>query len=101
MPYFQKYDAVQTRIEASNSKINIITTLTDLEYAAFTDSVQRSASGLDLFALLGGTGQTIKYSALKDVGFWDEKMLVEDYDLSLKLLEKKYKIGRASCRERV
>lgn len=95
VPYFQKYDAVQTRIESSNSKINIITALTDMEYAAFTDSVQRSASGLDIFALLGGTGQAIKYSVLKDVGFWDEEILVEDYDLSLRLLEKKYRIGYA------
>ena len=95
VPYFQKYDAVQTFVKASNSKVNILTALTDLEWVTFTDSVEWSASGLDLFALLGGTGQAIKYSALKDVGFWDEKMLVEDYDLSLKLLEKKYKIGYA------
>lgn len=95
VPYFQKYDAFQTRIEASNSKTNILTVLNDLEWVAFSDSVERSASGLGLFALLGGTGQAVKYSALKDVGFWDEKMLVEDYDLSLKLLEKRYKIGYA------
>jgi len=95
VPYFQKYDAVQVRIESSNSKVNILTALTDLEWVVFTDSVERSGSGFHLFALLGGTGQAIKYSALKDVGFWDEKILVEDYDLSLRLLEKKYKIGYA------
>lgn len=95
VPYFQKYDAVQARIGASNSKLTILTTLTDLEWVAFTDSVERSGSNLGIFALLGGTGQAVKYSALKDVGFWDEKILVEDYDLSLKLLEKRYKIGYA------
>lgn len=95
VPYFQKYDAVQACIASSNSKVSVLTELTDLEWAVYTDSVERSASELGLFALLGGTGQAIKYSVLKDVGFWDEKILVEDYDLTLRLIEKKYKIGYA------
>jgi cellulose synthase/poly-beta-1,6-N-acetylglucosamine synthase-like glycosyltransferase len=95
IPYFQKYDAVQARVESSNPQMNILTILTDLEWITFTDSVERAGSQLGLFALLGGTGQAIKYSALKDVGFWDERILVEDYDLSLKLLEKGYKLGYA------
>lgn len=95
VPYFQKYDAVQAYIASSNSKMNILTALADLEWAIFTDSVERSASQLGLFTLLGGTGQAIKYSVLKDVGFWDESILVEDYDLSLKLIEKRYRIGYA------
>lgn len=95
VPYFREYDAVQVRIEGSNSKLNLLTALTDLEWVVYTDSVEHFGSEFGIFALLGGTGQAIKYSALKDVGFWDERILVEDYDLSLRLLEKRYKIGYA------
>lgn len=96
IPYFQKYDAVQAHIVSSNSNTNILTALADLEFVTFTDLVEHSVSGFGLFALLGGTGQAVKHSVLKEIGYWDEKILVEDYDLTLRLIEKGFRIGFAS-----
>ena len=96
VPYFQKYDAVQARIASSNSNTNILPRLVDLEWLAFTDLVEHSLSGFGPLALLGGTGQAVKRSVLKEIGYWDEKNLVEDYDLTLRLLKKGFRIGFAS-----
>jgi len=96
VPYFKKYDAVQSCIASSNSNTNLLSRLVDLEWLAFTDLVERSLSGFGLFALLGGTGQAMKRSALEEIGYWDEKNLVEDYDLTLKLLRSGFRIGFAS-----
>ncbi len=96
VPYFQKYDAVQAHIVGSNRNTNILAALADLEFVTFTDLTELSLSGCGLFALLGGTGQAVKYSALTEVGYWDEKNLVEDYDLTLKLIQKGFRIGFAS-----
>ncbi|UCC33286.1 MAG: glycosyltransferase family 2 protein [Candidatus Bathyarchaeota archaeon] len=96
VPYFQKYDAVQARIVSSNSNSNLLSGLVDLEWLAFTDLVENSLSRFGLFALLGGTGQAVKRFALEETGYWDEKNLVEDYDLTLRLLRKGFRIGFAS-----
>lgn len=96
IPYFQKYDAVQTHIVSSNGNRNILTALADLECVIYSDLVERSVSGFGLFALLGGTGQAVKHSVLKAVNYWDEKNLVEDYDLSLRLLQNRFRIGYAT-----
>lgn len=95
VPYFQKYDAVQARIVSSNNNTSILPRLVDLEWLVFTDLVECSLSGFGLFALLGGTGQAVKRSVLKEIGNWDEKNLVEDYDLTLRLLKKGFRIGFA------
>lgn len=95
-PYFQKYDAVQAHIVGSNRNKNVLAALADLEFVTFTDLTELSLSGFGLFALLGGTGQAVKYSALEEVGGWDEKNLVEDYDLTLRLIYKGFRIGFAS-----
>ena len=96
VPYFQKYDAVQTRITSSNNNASVLPELVDLEWISFSHLVENSLSGFGFLALLGGTGQGIKQSALKEVGYWDEKNLVDDYDLTLRLLKKDFRIGFAS-----
>lgn len=96
VPHFQKYDAVQARIASSNGNANLLSGLVDLEWLAFTDLVERSLSDFGLLALLGGTGQAVKRSALEEVGYWDEKNLVEDYDLTLRLLRNGFRIGFAA-----
>jgi 1,2-diacylglycerol 3-beta-glucosyltransferase len=95
VPYFQKYDAVQARIESCNRNTTILPALVDLEWLSYIDLVEHSLSGADLFALLGGTGQAVKRSVLKEIGYWDEKNLVEDYDLTIRLLRKGFRIGFA------
>lgn len=93
--YFPQYDAVQSRIETSNSEFNLLTKLAELEFISFTDLFQRTRSAFNMNVGLGGTGEAVKKSVLDKVNWWDEWALTEDFALFIKLTNNNYKIGWA------
>ncbi len=94
-PYLRDYDGVQARITTSNTN-KIMPSIIDLEWVCYTDLSESFGTKTGAFGLLGGTGQIVKRECLEKCGYWDEKMLVEDYDLSISMMKKKYKIGFAN-----
>lgn len=93
-PYLRKYDGVQARIATSNTD-RIMPSIIDLEWVCYTDLSESFGTKTNSFGLLGGTGQIVKRSALEKCGYWDEKILVEDYDLSMSMMKNNCKIGFA------
>lgn len=92
--YFSRYDAVQSRIEASNADFSLISKLADLELAAFSEMFQKSRHTLGVNVGLGGTGEFIRREALEEVGGWDN-CLTEDFALFVQLTRHGFKIGWA------
>lgn len=93
--YFSKYDAIQSRIEASNADFSLISKLADLEIAAFSEMFQKTRHALGINVGLGGTGEFIRREVLEKVGYWDNS-LTEDLALFAKLTRHNYKIGWAN-----
>ena len=94
LKYFSKYDAVQSRIEASNANFSLISKLADLEIAVFSEMFQKTRHALGINVGLGGTGEFIRREVLEKVGYWDNN-LTEDFALFAKLTRHNYKIGWA------
>ncbi|MFP3985877.1 MAG: glycosyltransferase [Candidatus Bathyarchaeia archaeon] len=94
LKYFPKYDAVQSRIEASNADFSLISKLADLEIAVFSEMFQKTRHALGINVGLGGTGEFIRREVLEKVGCWDNS-LTEDFALFAKLTRHNYKIGWA------
>jgi len=87
-----KVAGVQGTIFCSNSDENFLTRFLSLERSVQYQVYQNGKDCLGLFVSLNGTCQFIKSCVLRELGGWDEKSLAEDMELSLRLVERDYKI---------
>lgn len=105
IPYFDpEVGAVMGRVVPLNVSANLLTRLLDLERAAGYQVDQQARMNLRLVPQYGGTVGSIRMSALRDVGGWDENSLTEDTDLTFRLLLKGWKTAyqnRGECYEEV
>ena len=89
--YFVDPDVIgvpaNVRIERDESFLNT------LQYYEYITSwqIKRSLSVFSIEYILGGVASTFRYAAMKDVGFFDDDTLVEDMDLTVKLIKQEGK----------
>ena len=95
LPLFKKgYAAVQGRFVPSNRNYNFITKLLAIEGDLWTTPYLTARESIDKRGGLGGTGYIIKKNILLRVGGFTNH-LVDDYELTCRLLKAKYRIGFA------
>jgi cellulose synthase/poly-beta-1,6-N-acetylglucosamine synthase-like glycosyltransferase len=104
-PYFDpEVGAVMGRVVPLNVGANLLTRLLDLERAAGYQVDQQARMNLKLVPQHGGTVGSVRMSALREVGGWNENTLTEDTDLTFRLLLNGWKTvyqNRAECYEEV
>jgi cellulose synthase/poly-beta-1,6-N-acetylglucosamine synthase-like glycosyltransferase len=83
--------AVQGRYIPSNRDYNLVTRLLSLEGDLWSTPYMTVRSLLSQQVFLGGTGYIIRTDVLNDVGNFTNHM-VDDFELSCRLLKKKHKI---------
>jgi cellulose synthase/poly-beta-1,6-N-acetylglucosamine synthase-like glycosyltransferase len=88
--------AVQGRICSINSGQNMLTRFISYESAIQYELYMQGKDALGLYVGLAGTCQFIRREALEAIGGWNENCLVEDTELSLRLVEKGNVIRYAS-----
>ncbi|MFL6320367.1 MAG: glycosyltransferase, partial [Nitrososphaeraceae archaeon] len=88
------YVAVQGRYVPSNRDYSLITKLLAIEGDLWSTPYSTTRALLDQRCGLGGTGYIIKKDVLIEVGGFGNH-LVDDYELTCRLLKKKYRIGFA------
>ncbi len=88
-------DAVQGRVSSINADENMLTKCVSQEMTIFYDAYLRGKAALDLFVPLAGTCQFIRRRVLVEAGGWEDGSLSEDMELSVRLVEKGYRIGYA------
>jgi cellulose synthase/poly-beta-1,6-N-acetylglucosamine synthase-like glycosyltransferase len=79
--------AVQGRIYSINSHENMLTQFMAYEDAVWCEAVLRGKEALGLFVPLRGCCQFIRRSVLESMGGFDEDCLVEDMEISARLIE--------------
>jgi cellulose synthase/poly-beta-1,6-N-acetylglucosamine synthase-like glycosyltransferase len=95
IPLFDdNYAAVQGRYVPSNRDYNFVTKLLALEGDLWSTSYMTARSLLSKEVFLGGTGYIIRTDILSEVGDFTNH-LVDDFELSCRLLKKKHKIAFA------
>ena len=88
------YVAVQGRYIPSNRDYSLITKLLAIEGDLWSTPYSTTRALIDQRCGLGGTGYIIRKDVLTDVGGFANH-LVDDYELTCRLLKKKYRIGFA------
>jgi cellulose synthase/poly-beta-1,6-N-acetylglucosamine synthase-like glycosyltransferase len=88
--------AVQGRLRAINSGLNMLTKFVSLEDAVWCEAYLRGKDVLKLFVYLKGSCQFVRRSVLDAVGGFDGEALSEDMDLSVRLIELGYYVKYAS-----
>jgi glycosyltransferase involved in cell wall biosynthesis len=88
------YVAVQGRYIPSNRDYSLITKLLGIEGDLWSTPYLTTRALLDQRCGLGGTGYIIRKDVLMEVGGFANH-LVDDYELTCRLLKKKYRIGFA------
>ena len=88
------YVAVQGRYMPSNRGYSFITKLLGIEGDLWSTPYSTTRALLDQRCGLGGTGYIIKKDILMEVGGFANH-LVDDYELTCRVLKKKYRIGFA------
>jgi cellulose synthase/poly-beta-1,6-N-acetylglucosamine synthase-like glycosyltransferase len=88
-----KVGAVQALVRIQNYKQSILTRLQDIEFVTFAKVTQTARSLFKGAVALGGNGQFIKASVLKEIAFtdgsyWKRDALTEDLDLGTRVLMK-------------
>jgi len=97
LPLLKDYAAVQGRYIPSNRNYSIVALLLAIEGDLWSTPFMTARTFLDKRCGLGGTGYIIKKDILIDVGGFTNH-LVDDYELTSRLLKKKYRIVFApSC----
>jgi len=91
----QSVGAAQGITRSINADENILTKFVSYEDAARFEILLRGKDALSLFVHLTGSCQFIRRNVLEDVDGWDEESLSEDTEMSVRLLEKGYKIRYA------
>ena len=95
LPLFDgNYCAVQGRYIPSNRSFNFVTRMLALEGDLWSTPFMTIRTSLGRRCPLGGTGYIIKKDILLEVGMFANH-LVDDYELSFRLLRKGYKIAFA------
>jgi cellulose synthase/poly-beta-1,6-N-acetylglucosamine synthase-like glycosyltransferase len=95
LPLFDDgYAAVQGRYIASNRDYSLTTKLLAIEGDLWSTPYSTARAFLDKRCGLGGTGYIIRKDILIGVGGF-QNHLVDDYELTCRLLKKKYRIGFA------
>jgi cellulose synthase/poly-beta-1,6-N-acetylglucosamine synthase-like glycosyltransferase len=95
LPMFKdNYAAVQGKYSPSNRNYNMLTRLLSVEGDLWSTPFMTVRGILEKRCPLGGTGYILRKDALIDVGMFDNH-LVDDYELTFRLLRKKYKIAFA------
>ncbi len=95
IPLFDdNYAAVQGRYVPSNRDYNFVTRLLALEGDLWSTSYMTARSFLGQGVFLGGTGYIVRADVLSEVGDFTNH-LVDDFELSCRLLKKKHKIAFA------
>ncbi len=84
--------AVQGRVVVLNEPQNIVTRLVALERIGGYRVDQEARDALKLIAQYGGTVGGFRSSLLRSLGGWDESILAEDTDLTLRVYLAGYKI---------
>jgi cellulose synthase/poly-beta-1,6-N-acetylglucosamine synthase-like glycosyltransferase len=88
------YVAVQGRYIPSNRDYSFITKLLSIEGDLWSTPYSTTRALLDQRCGLGGTGYIIRKDVLMEVGGFANH-LVDDYELTCRILKKKYRIGFA------
>lgn len=86
--------AVQGRYMPSNRNYNLLTRLLSIEGDLWSTPFMTVRSVMDKRCPLGGTGYIVRKDALKAVGLF-ENHLVDDFELTFRLLRNKYRIAFA------
>ena len=95
LPFFdENYSAVQGRYIPSNRKFNLLTRMLALEGDLWSTPFMTIRSILGQRCPLGGTGYIIKKDILSKVGMFANH-LVDDYELTFRLLRNGYRIAFA------
>lgn len=87
--------AVQGRLCIINANENMLTKFVSYEEAAWCEAYLRGKDVLNLFVHLKGSCQFIRRDVLEQIGGFNGEALSEDMDLSVRLIEKGYKIRYA------
>ncbi|MGD9533268.1 MAG: glycosyltransferase family 2 protein [Candidatus Nitrosocosmicus sp.] len=91
LPLLEKYAAVQGRYVPSNRNYSFITRLLSIEGDLWSTPYMTTRTILDQRGGLGGTGYILKKEVLQNVGGFTNH-LVDDYELTTRLLRKGYRI---------
>ncbi len=91
LPLLKEFAAVQGRYIPSNRNYNLIARLLSLEGDLWSTPFMTARTFLDKRCGLGGTGYVIRKDILLEVGGFTNH-LVDDYELTFRLLKKKYRI---------
>jgi cellulose synthase/poly-beta-1,6-N-acetylglucosamine synthase-like glycosyltransferase len=95
LPMFDEgYAAVQGRYIASNRNFNFVTRMLALEGDIWSTPFMSIRSHVGRRTPLGGTGYIIRKDILRKVGMFANH-LVDDYELTFRLLRNKYRIAYA------
>ena len=77
--------AVMGRVVPINAGKNLLTRILDLERSAGYQVDQQARMNMNLLPQYGGTVGGVRVSALHEVGGWDDSILAEDTDITLKM----------------
>jgi cellulose synthase/poly-beta-1,6-N-acetylglucosamine synthase-like glycosyltransferase len=88
--------AVQGSTTSVNEGQNMLTKVAALEDKAWFQGLLAGREKLGLFVAFTGSCQFVRSSVLRSLGGWDESSLVEDVELSLRLVKKGHHVKFAS-----
>jgi cellulose synthase/poly-beta-1,6-N-acetylglucosamine synthase-like glycosyltransferase len=91
IPLLSKYAAVQGRYVPSNRDYSFLTRLLSMEGDLWSTPYMTARTILDKRGGLGGTGYIVRKDSLKEVGGFSNH-LVDDYELTTRLLMKKERV---------
>ncbi|HKR73382.1 MAG TPA: glycosyltransferase family 2 protein [Candidatus Nitrosocosmicus sp.] len=91
LPLLEKYAAVQGRYVPSNRNYSFVTRLLSIEGDLWSTPYMTARTALDQRGGLGGTGYILRKDILQEVGGFTNH-LVDDYELTSRLLRKGYRI---------
>ena len=83
---------LQASLVIDNGRLNWMTSMFALEYAALFDVHNKGLAVLGLPLFLGGTSNHFRIEALREIGYWDAFNLTEDADLGLRLARAGYSV---------
>lgn len=95
---------VMGRVVPLNVNSNILTRMLDLERSGGYQVDQQARMNMDLIPQFGGTVGGCRKKALDDIGGWNDEVLSEDTDLTLRLFLNNWKVvyqNTAECYEEV
>lgn len=104
-PFFDpEVGAVMGRVVPSNTGCNALTRLLDIERSAGYQVDQQARMNMRLVPQFGGTVGGVRRIAVDAVGGWDDAMLTEDTDITIRLVMHGWKVAytnRSECHEEV